>query len=542
MNIKRMYRKYREQTGSALIAVLIVFVVFVVLGAAVISLSLASGSQTQAQIYQQQAYFAAKSAVSATMKYISDPNTTNLRDSVNALTTGNTLSATPTFKLPTTTPATALKNVQSCPITITKISATSLKVASTATVHGITATAIAYMKSSSAPLPIYPFDNLIYVNGSATLGQSQLTGNIVANGSFSYGNGSVINGTLLSNGDVTLDGDGSGLTGVKAKGTVTITGSGRITNGDVYATNDLIMSGSGKVNGSVYIGQSGTLSNGNITGNATFGGNASFSGGSNRINGNLTTGGTYTYTWGNISTFVGGMATENATVSPVVIDFDTPTFNSIAAPSGYTSINIGTSTFSSGNTYSINDDCVLSFDSKIKGYSNYVIKFNTIAHDINVVINSAQTVPSNIHLIVTGPNKLFVYLRGNNTSLNITNGNCALIMSNNDSNNNANAQPEIFIIGESGSSGQSVTLSSDTRFDGYIYLPNGTFTAGGANTYTYKLFGSVCAQSIIISNNVKLQYIAPPDLSGTPLNGMASGSGSGGGGTGSWTLDGWADK
>jgi hypothetical protein len=194
--------------------------------------------------------------------------------------------------------------------------------------------------------------------------------------------------------------------------------------------------------------------------------------------------------------------------------------------------------FSSSNTYTISNNCVLNSGSP-SGYSTYTVNFDTSTKDINVVINSAFSLPSNVRLLVSGPNRLFIYLVNANSSFSITGGNSVLMMKDNFNSNTLDEQPQIFIMGD-GSANQGVTLSSDSRMDGYIYLPNGTFTAGGSNSYNYKLFGSVCVGSASIDSSVNIKYIAPINLTGTPLAGKASGNTNFSGS--SWSLSGWLSQ
>ena len=530
----KIFRRKGNRDGSTLILVLIVFTVLMLLGMAALTASTVATKVTASTAAKQQADFIAQSAVKSAMSYIQ--SNTSVQGTISGLTTGGSVSGNVNF---------SAKGVTQNPtITVQYYNANTVKVIAKSQYSGpngglVSGQAVAYLtKSAGTDNSIKPFDNLIYFNGNGSLGQCNLTGNVVSDGSFSYGNGSYINGTLLANGNVTLSGYASGLTGVKALGDVTITGSGTITNGDVYATGSLYLSGSGTVNGNVYISHNGSLSNGYISNSAFFGGTADFSGGGNRIGGNLTVGTSYTYAWGTIGSFVTGTATVNPSIPPVVINFNRPNLSPVSAPSGYNTVTIGSNMFSSSNTYTISNNCVLNSGSP-SGYSTYTVNFDTSTKDINVVIDSAFSLPSNVRLLVSGPNRLFIYLVNANSSFSITGGNSVLMMKDNFNSNTLDEQPQIFIMGD-GSANQGVTLSSDSRMDGYIYLPNGTFTAGGSNSYNYKLFGSVCAGSASIDSSVNIKYIAPINLTGTPLAGKASGSTNSSGS--SWSLSGWSSQ
>ncbi len=538
---RKLWNRCKNKKGSALIAVLIVFVVFVVLGAAVISLSLASGSQTQAQIYQQQAYFAAKSAVSATMKYISDPNTTNLRDNVNALTTGNTLIATPTFNLPAATPATALKNVQSCPITITKISATSLQVKATATVHSITATAIAYMKNTgSTGTIVNPFNNIFYsTNSSSTLDFSSakdIYGNIYVGGTFNFNNSGNIHGNIYAQKFI---GNNNGAI-----------------YGNVYTSSDVTFPSSTKI-----AVDPADLNSGNLF----CGGNVTYGNWSASVAGNVNI--TYSHTVTPYRT------TDTAQIKNIV---QTSTVPSIASPVDFSNvINDINSYFSNcqsamdsnsfnlttpDNTPNKHPPISIGTNGILAGHlsngnvssAGYTVNVNTGSGDVVMNIDSKYFGDNPVNLAsykiqVTGTHNFYVYLTGN-TTLQLSGGDPIITMQNYNSTNMQNPAsldpPHIFVIG---TGSQTVYLANDSEIDGYVFLPNGTFKSDGDKGHNgYCVFGGVIADSIpsATGSSGTWQHVSP-NLSGTPLEHMGTyvlpGSG-GGSGSSSWTLDGWADK
>lgn len=509
MNIKRMYRKYREQTGSALIAVLIVFVVFVVLGAAVISLSLASGSQTQAQIYQQQAYFAAKSAVSATMNYIQ--NNSDLQTSISNTTVNATLGGNV---------AMTGQNITNPTVTITKKSASSLKVASTATVHGVSATAIAYMKNTGGTgTTVNPFDNIFYstsTSGLDFLSNTNVYGSIYTAGTFTLDNSTQINGNIY------------------AKGGFTGNNGGGVVNGNVYTEGPAICNQNTSMTNltasSFSRQRKGTFT---VTNSVTLGDNSD----------------TSHISCPNI--------TKNATIPPLNMSVDfTDTVNDISTFfNGYqsamdsNSFNLTNPQNNTRTPISIGTNGILAGHLTTIGTSGYTVNVNTDNGDVIMNIDSKYFSGSSVNLNnytiqVTGKYNFYIYLTGN-TTLELSGGNPIITMQNYNSANMQNLNtltpPQIYVIG---TGSQTVNLANDSEIDGYVFLPNGTFKSdGNTGPNHYGIFGGVIASSININkgSSGSWQHYSP-NLSGTPLSGMASGSGSGGSGTGSWTLDGWADK
>lgn len=502
MNIKRMYRKYREQTGSALIAVLIVFVVFVVLGAAVISLSLASGSQTQAQIYQQQAYFAAKSAVSATMNYIqnnSDLQTSISNTAVNATLGGNV--------------AMTGQNITNPTVTITKKSASSLKVASTATVHGVSATAIAYMKNTgSTGTTVNPFDNIFYVSG---------------NNNFNFTSNTTIYGNIYTEGSFDLDNSAT-------------------LNGDIYAKNGFIIDrGGATVNGNIYTQQA-------ITYNQVPSSVYSLTGLSFTCNRRGTTTVRDFIKLGTNSTIPSNVQCPNITKGATLPTWSSPfdfsnVINNINSFPLFQNTSVPGIQFDSSKT--------ISSSFKLLRYNNgtptVTITIDTSAGDVCMFADSSYfganpITLKNTCINVTGNNNFYVYLTGN-TTLQLSGGDPIITMQNYNSTNMQNPAsldpPHIFVIG---TGSQTVYLANDAEIDGYVFLPNGTFKSDGDKGHNgYCVFGGVIADSIpsATGSSGTWQHVSP-NLSGTPLEHMGTYTlpGSGGGGTGSWTLDGWADK
>lgn len=528
--------------------VLIVFAVFLVLGGAVLTYGTVSAYRTRAQTDDQQAYFIARSAVSSTIRYIQKD--TAAQQKIAALTPGNA-TLTGRYAFPEQAVSGSAETVE---ITATRFSngkPSVVRVTASAAQNEIRASATAYLKGTyTAPSDsgsVHPLDNLLYFNGSGGVGQCTLYGNVAADGDFTFGQSTSLNGTLLANGKVTLNGNGSGLLGVKTTGDVEITGSGLVSNGDVYAMGSMVISGAGKVNGSVYIQKTGNLyGSGNISRNAQFGGNVSISGGGQRITGNLTTAGTVTFSNNTQSAFVGGNVTQGAALAPVKVDFSrmSQLDRAVSVPPISNVVTTGEKIYWPQviDHYTIADDCVLNLAASPMG----TLTFDTTQKDIRVVINSSQHFTQNIDVFVTGPHRLLIYLSGAGTTLTIEHR----FMMQQDYPNDTSATPQIFIMG-SGEAGQTVTLTSTPRVDAYIYLPKGTVNIGGGQEGDYNLRGSICAGTENISGSLTLKYCAPSDLTGTPLEGLASdGSGGGSGGsngsgsttTWTWTLDGWADK
>lgn len=481
MNIKRMYRKYREQTGSALIAVLIVFVVFVVLGAAVISLSLASGSQTQAQIYQQQAYFAAKSAVSATMKYIeSNPSAASQPSS-----TVNFQGKTPDSATVTISPQDS-----------------KLRLSSTVTVHGVSATAIAYMKNTgSTGTTVNPFDNIFYVSG---------------NNNFNFTSNTTIYGNIYTEGSFDLDNSAT-------------------LNGDIYAKNGFIIDrGGATVNGNIYTQQA-------ITYNQVPSSVYSLTGLSFTCNRRGTTTVRDFIKLGTNSTIPSNVQCPNITKGATLPTWSSPfdfsnVINNINSFPLFQNTSVPGIQFDSSKT--------ISSSFKLLRYNNgtptVTITIDTSAGDVCMFADSSYfganpITLKNTCINVTGNNNFYVYLTGN-TTLQLSGGNPIITMQN----FSTSTAPHIYVIG---TGSQTVDLASASEIDGYVFLPNGTFNSeGGSGPNGYCIFGSVIAGSIPNasgSSGTWKQY--DPNLSG-PFIGMGTYTLPDTGGTGSWTLDGWADK
>jgi hypothetical protein len=159
---------------------------------------------------------------------------------------------------------------------------------------------------------------------------------------------------------------------------------------------------------------------------------------------------------------------------------------------------------------------------------------NISKNNINILINSNFTLSNGYNIFVKQSNyKVFFYLTGNSSITVPSNSFIGM--------ENYSTPINDFIIGDCDgvNTNQSVTLTNNSRIDAYLYIPNGSLSATGSDINSEKFCGSACVKSATIDNGVDFKYIASTSLTGTPLDGKATGSGSG---STTWSLSGWSSQ
>lgn len=534
--------------GSSLVLVLIVFTVFLLLGGAVLTLGAVSTYRTRAQVDEQQAYFTAKSAVSATVRYIQ--SNSDLQQKIAAMTTVNdSLGGSYGFS----SQAVSAPAVQ---ITVAKVAnglPILLRVTASATQNGITSKATAYVTGkatqTTSGLTVYPFDNILYDNSSATGSNyvyGKLYGNLAIAGDCLFSGGSELHGTLFTSGKVTAT-SGVTLQNICSAGTVDLESGPNVT-GNIYTLGDFIENNA-TVAQNVYAAGNGSI-------NHTIGGMAAFF---KNVTLNWTPsihtliyGGTLTCPQNfTLSSYVsnppsGPTAPAQNPANPALVaakvNFVGPTFSqSPVLPTDKVGNNSYTLSHADFGT-SLSKSCFLTQNGTL-GWGG-TIYLDTTGGDLYLILNANMTIPYNVNFYVRGKHRVFFYLSGSGTTFTI---NGQLRVDPADPTGTSDP-PRVYIIGTwpgaaNGQNGQTVSMSGSC-VDAYIYLPNGKVTASSANnSYSYSFRGSICAGSAYVSDNgIIMNYVAPPDLSDTALSGLSSdGSQSNSGGSVAWALDGWAD-
>ncbi|MGI6279343.1 MAG: hypothetical protein ACOYJS_02130 [Acutalibacteraceae bacterium] len=491
-----MKNRLKKKDGYILISAIIIFLVSSLIMATVTTVSLSTNKNTEVQYNYQQAYYTARSAVSAVAEYIID-------NSYNPLVIDGFINRPGKG---------SINGMGDYTVYVQYTDDNRIMITAESKFNKQTATATAYLIKPPVK-GFIPTDSVVYVNGSAAtgIGQSQLYGTVYIDGDLNLGQGSFIYGYAVVKGNTHISGYGHTTSGLFGFGNVTLYGSGTV-NGDVYTKGDLIMdSGSGKVDGNVYVDGSLFMNNGSsvIYKDATVGGNVEFGGGSNRIYGNLNYKGSVETAYGSVGSFVKGISNKITDYTPVddasylsrelpIIKPPTPLEN----PALYHPVIINNNTIT--GTGSITSAVVAELNSKPYGT---VLTIDTSSGDISLLLADTNfNLNNGLNIEVTGPNNVFIYMTGS-SSMSI-NSNSYVGMKVRGSN------PRLFIFGDDN---QSISLNNNSELDACVYIPNGTMNASGAPLTTYKFIGSCTVKKVNLSSNVKFFY-SKPDLDETPLD------------------------
>lgn len=511
--ISKLIRKSNNR-GYILVTIIMLFSILSVMSLLVFSsISLSSKSTTNQHNYQQ-AFYTAKSACSATATYLLE----NINDEqvLEALTsnkgTGN------------------IDKMGDYEVTVSYVADARIKVMAVANYKGQSATVSSYLISLPRPSGICPTDNAIYVNGTASFGQSQVyNGDVYINGDMTLQYGSQVNGNLVVQGNANITGGTFNAGSLYASGNITLGGSGTV--GSIVSKGDLLMSGGSRVLGDVYIDGSLTMSNGNINGNATVQYNSHFSGGSNKIGGRLFYGGSVTTAWGNINDFAKyntkisnySLVNDAKYVSQALPTLTPPSRSSL--PGLYNAVTITNKTISTSGT--LTQTVVNSINNSSEWGGNYTI--DCTKSDIHLRIDNVNftlTRGQVFNVKTSGDYNCYIYLTGNSTFG--LNGNNFFGLNVDPITN----PPRIFIIGEGT---QTVKLISSSTLNAVVYLPHGTVIAQGSTfNSTYKLIGCCISKYLTIDNDVKFYY-TPPKTEDTPLDVFEPGSSA----NPAWKIESW---
>jgi len=507
--LKRLLKK----DGNSLIWVLDLFTIVMIITTALFSVIFVATRTTTAQINTQQAYFSARAAVKATADYIRD----NYLDDAainKIISTGGSNIGTGSNT-----------NMGSYNVTVTKINTGRLKISATATYNNVSRTVTAFLvKQLTASLPVVPTNSAFYINGTAAtgIGQCNIYGDMYVNGSLTITQGALVRGTIFAYGNVSISGGATAsCDALVCTGNLTLGGSGKV-NGNALVGGDISASGNTSITGNA--NANGSLTNGGVTfySNAIFGKNVTFTGG--HINGNLTYYGTSTPT--TPTSYVTGTITKKTTTytpidfspyTPQVLSaFTRPTISS-SAPTMVNKVISSSGTLTS------------SFFNGISYGS--VITIYTTMQDIYLLIDGFSFAPGNgLSFEVNGTHNVFVYLKGN-AQFNLGANEYFGMKS-------RGTNPQIFIIGDVSTTTQSITLSSNSELDACIYMPFGTFTAGGSALTTYKFVGSCTAKAYNVDSNVSIHY-SPSVIDGTPLVALKTGQVSG---SSNYVVESWSSQ
>lgn len=384
-----------------------------------------------------------------------------------------------------------------------------------------------------------PTNYLFFVNGAVANGNfncALANGGVYVNGNFHTSSGSSIKGKLISTGNMKLEGGNSSANGVISFGNLSLDGGGVI-SGDTLVKGNISFGGGTKVNGNVQSDSNLIMPQGNIANNATIGGNAIFSGGGSKIAGKLYYKGTATSTWGTVADFVRLGAVKTTSYTPIDLsNYSIPKLPVIAVPTIFQSPWLYIPVSTKNNKINSSGSLYLGMFNLVSYGSTITI--DTSSSDISLLVNSFNFNPGRgLNFEVTGPNNLYIYLKGILADFTVT-SNQFIGMK------NRSSASQIYIIGEGN---QSVNISN-CELNANIYLPNGSFSASGGALSTYIFQGSCVSKSVNIQNNISANYVKP-NIIGTPLEILNNGnsdsdSDSGtdtGSGSSNWILDKWYD-
>lgn len=503
-----------KKDGYILLYAIVILLISSLLMAVVTTASLSTNKNTEIGYNYQQAYYTAKSAVSAVSEYIID----------------NSFDTTVVGSLVNRPGIGSFKDMGEYTVFVKYTDDNRIMVTAEARFKNQTAASTAYLIKPPVK-GVIPTDHVIYVNGSASsgIGQSQLHGNVYIDGDLNLGQGSFIYGFAVVKGNTHISGYGHTTSGLFGFGNVTLYGSGTV-EGEIYTKGNLIMdSGNARVTGDVFADGSLYMNNGSarINKNATIGGNVEFGGGGDRILGKLFYAGTVNTSYNGIGSFVKGGGEKLTEYSPIddssYISRELPIITpptSSENPGLYHPVIIKNNVIS--ETGAITSAVVSDLNSKPNGS---VITIDTSGGDISLLLRDTDFYLNNgPNIEIKGPNNVFLYMTGS-SSFTIS-SNCYVGMQVRGSN------PKLFIFGDGK---QSISLNNNSELDACVYIPNGTINASGSPLTTYKFIGSCTVKNVNLSSNVSFFY-SNPNIENTPLDIFNTSSSSS---FGKWKIQSW---
>jgi len=495
----------KKNNGAALIVVIMVMAVMIILGGAAVTTASSTQLSTINQHNTEQAYFTARAAVNTTMKYIQKYSSDTTKMNVLMSNTGTG----------------SLSDMGSYTVNVsyTDSNKNTIKVSSSASYKGTNSTVVAYLtKPTIIPVTI-PTNYAIYVDGnvkSDAFSPGIVNGPVYIDGDFNLSYGSIIKGKLISTGKITISGGSGATNGIIGFGDVELDGGGSV-NGDALVKGNLTFGGGTAITGNVQCDGNLNMPQGIINGTATNGGNVTFSGGAPKILSNLNYKGTLSYAGGTIANWVKGVAQKTSSYTGVDLSsYTSATLPAIIAP-------ILTNNVTISNKI-INSSGIL--NSSIFNSLNYgdTVTIDTTSGDINLLVNTNFEPEKGLKFVVTGSHNVYIYLTGSSS---FTVGSNQFIGMNDKS-----LPSKIFIIGDGS---QSVSLSN-CELDANIYIPQGSFSAGGGAPSTYMLQGTCIVNSLNIASQISINY-SQPNITGTPLQILSTGQSSG-----IWSIARWANN
>jgi hypothetical protein len=378
---------------------------------------------------------------------------------------------------------------------------------------------------------VVPTNNLFYISGAVTASNfNGLTanGDIFVDGNFYMSSNSSISGKLISTGNISLTAASSSNNGIICFGNVEL-GSGANVNGDSLIKGDLtynggaVLKGKAQVDGNLYM----TKGNGSIEKDAIIGKSVSLSGNAS-IGGNLYYQGSLNPN--NVSSYVKGTVTKTTNYTPVDLSSyqaaSLPTIKiptAIENPQLYNNVTLTNKTIKSSGRF---PDAAFTGNLFKSVASGSIITIDTSTSDISLLINNFNFDPENkLNFVVSGAHNLYIYLTGNSAAF--TEGTQQFIGMLDHS-----VPSQIFIFGDGN---QKVSISG-CELDANIYIPNGSFTAGGSTLDTYIFQGTCTTKTVNLNGQKSLNY-SKPNITGTPLDPLNNGGG--GGSTISFSVDKW---
>ena len=512
-------KRLRAKKGGHILAwLLCVMLVLSVISAAIVSSAYSAVRSTERGNNMQQAHYTAKSAAMTVADYIIKHSTQE--DKIQNL-IANTGTGTSS-------------KMGDYTVEVTSVSADRLKVTVTAVYRGETVTESVSLVKLPAPSGIIPTENVVYVNGPAGSGinECKLYGSVYVDGDLNMSGSNLIDGFVVVNGNATISGGASTMNGLFSFGSVNMLAGG-VTNGDVMALGNLKLHGYGQIMGNAVADGSldMTQGSGKVHGNVVIGGSASFDGGGDRIGGSLTYAGSFNRpSWASVQYFIGGGATK-ANYTPIdpspYVSQPLPILvppARAAMPELYNPVVISNNTISASGQ--ITSDVLLQIKSLPDAST---ITIDATQSDISLLLDGIHFNPGGnkkFQVISNGSHNVYFYLTGSSA---ITLGsNMYLRM------RDSNTEPRIYIIGDGS---QSVTLNNG-EINGYIYIPNGSFTISGNPPSGRFLWGSCIVKTVSLGSGGKLYY-CPPDLDGTPLDVFLDGEGNPTGDGRTWSIGSW---
>ncbi|HEX2937766.1 MAG TPA: hypothetical protein VHO66_02500 [Ruminiclostridium sp.] len=485
------YQKSKHDRGSSLITIIVACAVTAILSAALVTTILTSMSVSNQNNYSNQAYFTARSAVSAAISKLNDKNDSSFYDYISSLNDG--------------------VDYNSASGTANGLGSFTLTLRKTGDVLKITGKGYYPSGSKAAVKTVYaelsksagqiindpnPLSNILYVESpvNSTINPARIFGNIAFNGPLSLSNGTSIDGNVYVGGSLTVS-------------------NGSTVTKNAYIAGNLSMAGN-------YIG-----------GDAYCMGNVQFRGQNHQIFGKLFYKGEVTTLNNDVDFFA--PSSEKKTdmdlklaLTPGTADTSLPSAAVAAVRSNLINITHSTEYVNTSGT--------------VVGCENYSSRntpviIDTTGSDIYFLIDRTISL-QNRQFYVTGPNHFYIYLEGGGTTLTLSGGNPIIRMQ------DISQESKIFVIGGAGT---NLDLQS-AEIMGSIYMPEGNVSVSGGvgdnGTQTgYAVAGNIAAKTVDIGSNVRLKYVSP-HLEGTPLAVLIkSGGNQSGEDGGSWQVLHWGE-